>query len=369
MMALTINEIKLKNFRNYSHLVLSQLGSLVIIVGPNAIGKTNIIEAIQLTTSFVSSRNASINQLIKWKNSQATIETHIKDSQRDLKIDLTLEEEKKNYYLNGKKKRSKELKGILPSVSFFPDDLSLIKGSQSIKRKNLDTFGSQASQNFQTVKKDYEKTLQHKNYLLKEDTFVPNTVIDALNETLITTGIQFYLYRKALLEKLIPSIKKHYEIISYNKEKLNIKYCSSWCEDEEETNKEILNEKFKIALQQKADEEKRRGYALVGPHTDKIMYEINSQDAVVYASQGQQRSLVLSTKLAEVEILQEITGQKPILLLDDVMSELDKDRRETLLNFIKNDIQTFITTTHLEYFSENVLKHAHIIDLNSPLFT
>lgn len=367
-MTLTIKNISLENFRNYTKYSLCDIGSLTIFIGPNAIGKTNLLEAIYLSTSLSTFRNVPAKQLIKWNERTAKIKADLVSDSRNLSLDLSIGENGKEFNLNGKKKTTKELRGLLPSVCFLPDDLTLIKGSQSVKRKTIDNFGIQASRNYHTIKKDYEKILQHKNSLLKEESERNMTeLIEAVNQTLVTTGTQFYLYRKALLSQLEPYITKHYEIISGRKEEITISYIPSWCDINllsMEENKERITDQFISSLYEKYNEERRRGMSLIGPHADKIEFYINGRDMTVYGSQGQQRSLVLSIKLAEVEVLQDITGQKPILLLDDVMSELDKERRTALLSFIQDDIQTFITTTNCEYFSEELLNSARVIDFS-----
>lgn len=368
-MGLRIKNVELCNFRNYSHLQLFDLSSLVIFSGPNAIGKTNIIEAIQLVTSLNSFKNPTASQLILWGNDRAQISTDITDGKRLLNVKLTINESKKIYYLNSKKKRAKEIKSILPSVLFSPDDLSLIKGSQSEKRNAIDNIGIQLSMNYNKIKKDYEKVIFHKNKLLKDTT--NKQLLCSINETLITVGTQLYCYRNSLFNKMIPYIKDNYKKITDGNEELDISYTPSWEVYNQENflpysyTKEEAYNYLSLALKKMTEEEIKRRRSLIGPHADKMDFFISGKNVGVYGSQGQQRSLVLSFKLAEVEVIQTTINQKPILLLDDVMSELDTARRNALMSFIEGDIQTFITTTHLDYFSPELLKRAQIIDLKS----
>lgn len=371
-MTLLVRDIKLRNFRNYSSFSLSDISSLTIFSGPNAIGKTNIIEALQLTTALTTFKNANSQQLIRWGEDTGQVRTHLSDGSRDLVIKMDLNQEKKVFCLNDKKKRTKDIRGLLPSVLFSPDDLALIKGSQSLKRSSIDAIGIQLSANYQVIKRDYEKILLQKNSLLKEES--SNEMLESVNETLITIGTQLFCYRSALFNRIIPLMKANYNEIVHRSEELEMAYIPSWCVADINLNnlvenqvytKEEVTSLFREELQKRKKEEIGRKRSLVGPHADRIEFYINRKNAGIYGSQGQQRSLVLSFKIAEVGVIQDVIHQKPVLLLDDVMSELDKDRRAALIGFIKDDIQTFITTTHLDYFSSNIIKQAKVIELSN----
>lgn len=366
-MSLLLKDIELYQFRNYSSFKLSDIGSLTVFIGPNAVGKTNLIESIQLITSLNSLKGATSHQMIAWDKERMKIEGFFSDNKRDISLSLNISEGKRNYQLNGKSKRPKDIRGLFPSVIFSPDDLSLIKGSQSVKRKALDDLGAQLSSNYQVIKRDYEKLLTQKNHLLKEN--FSATFLDSINETFITIGTQLFCYRSSLFQRVVPYIEKYYELISDKKETIQASYIPSWEEvDTEKYNyfnysKEEVYSLFSENIEKIKEKEIIRKRSLIGPQADKIEFYINGKNAGLYGSQGQQRSLVLSIKLAEVAIIEEMKKQKPILLLDDVMSELDEDRRRCLLEFINDDLQTFITTTHLEYFPEDILNKARIVKL------
>lgn len=366
-MSLSITDINFDNFRNYQSFHVSELDDLVIFIGPNAVGKTNIIEGIQLLTAYTSFKNPTSEQMILWGTEYSHISIDVKDEIRDLTFDIEIKKEQRKYSLNKKEKRSKELRGIIPSVLFSPDDLCLVKGSHSIKRAALDALGVQLNPHYYVVKKDYEKIVAHKNKLLKEE--CPDSFLESVNEIIIKVGTQFYCYRNALFQKLKPYISSYYSEITDNHENAELVYIPSWdsynqeIESDYSYSKEEATQLLTNVLNEKKDEEKIRRRSLVGPHADKLDFFIKGKNAGLYGSQGQQRSLVLCFKLAEVSLIDDILNQKPILLLDDVMSELDSARREALLSFIQKDIQTFITTTHLEYFNEDILKRARIIQL------
>jgi len=367
-MGLSLREISFLNLRNYPSFGIDGIGDLTIIVGRNAVGKTNIIEGIQLVTSLSSLRGATAGQLIAWGEKSLMVSVKEEDEARSLEVVLKISEGKREYRLNGKPKRPKDIRGLLPSVVFTPDDLTLIKGAQSIKRNTLDALGEQVHANYHTVKKDYDKLIRYKNLLLKED---PNpALLQSVNDLLVITGTQLQGYRRALLRKMAPHIQEIYEGITEGKEDLACSYVPFWESYDEERpyfldfRKEESQLHYSRELEKRAKEEKARKLSTVGPHADKIDFFIDGKNAGIYASQGQQRSLVLAYKLAEVATIEEMTRCRPILLLDDVMSELDSQRRKALLNRLSG--QTFITTTTLDYFPEQTIEHAKIVRLPLP---
>lgn len=366
-MSLRLHRISLRNFRNYHAFDLDGIGTLTIFVGPNAVGKTNIIEGIQLVTALSSFRHPSLDQVIRRGAPAARIDARIGDGSRQLDLSLLAEEGSKRYLLNGKPKRAADLKGLIPAIAFTPDDLDLVKGSQSTRRAALDALGSQLSANHYLIKKDYEKVIRYKNRLLKEE--APDALIESIDESLLTAGAQLAWYRSSLFAKLAPLMAAQYAAISGGSERLEASYIPSWEECDGESpapfafSREEARTRLTAALAARRGDERARRRALVGPHADRIAFFIDGCNAGVFGSQGQQRSLVLAFKLAEVQLVQDILQQQPILLLDDVMSELDAARRRELVKFIAGDIQTFITTTNLAYFDGDLLDRARVVEL------
>lgn len=343
------------------------------------------------------------------------VDAHLSGADRELDLSFQITEGKRKYFLNGKLKRTAELKGLIPSVTFTPDDLDLAKGSSAVRRDALDALGSQLSSNHYLIRKDYEKVIRHKNRLLKEE--ADPSLIDAIDEMLVTCGSQLTCYRSALFSKLFPLVAKNYETISEGKESLSGCYMPSWipaefsspsvdvslnalsaCSsssmktspqnfmdepshknfstagDDGEGNgecfvvggnvsRETSREELARALREKRNDEVARKRSLVGPHADKIEWFIGGKEIGSFASQGQQRSAVLAYKLAEAALIEEMLHQKPVLLLDDVMSELDEHRRSSLMSAVSSDSQTFITTAHLAYFDDELLSRAQVIEL------
>lgn len=370
-MGLKIQQIHYYNFRNYSDYKLEGLGDLTLFVGPNAIGKTNLVEGIQLITAFTSFRSTKSDHLVRFGEQNAFVKAVLSDDVRKLDMHFTLQDGKRSFLLNGKRKQIKSLRGILPSVVFSPDDLTFIKGSQRGKRAQVDNLGEQISANYHTVRRDYERILRQKNKYLKEST--SHGFLESVNEVLTTIGSHFFVLRAQLVKELIPYIQQFYSELSAGREEVTIHYIPSWDKylPPEKISHEFprfsraeAKEKLDSIIDQEFSREHQRGLALFGPHADQIIFMIDGKDASHFASQGQQRSLVLSFKMAEVALLKDKLGQTPVLLLDDVMSELDEIRRKQLIQVISQDMQTFITSTNLSYFDRDFLNKADIIHLD-----
>lgn len=364
--SLQLKAIELHNFRNYDYLELQDISNLSIFVGKNAVGKTSILEAIQLVTALKSFRATNASQLVKWGAKKARVKALFNNSKRNLELQMDVEDNKRKYFLNGKSKQIRDLKGLFPAVIFCPDDLNLVKGSNTQRRTSLDNLGVQLSKNFYSVRNDYQKILKQKNQALKEEFELP--LLESINDVLAKVGAQFFIHRQTLCSKLKPYIESYYSLLTNNSEQLTIHYIPSW-EKENATfseynySKEELYEILLKEINNSYAEEKARKKSVVGPHADELMFLLNERNAIHFASQGQQRSIVLAYKMAELQVLQESLSQLPVLLLDDVMSELDEFRRQAFMDFTKDTIQTFITTTNMSYFDTHVLNDSTLYNL------
>lgn len=366
-MGLRIERVEFRQFRNYESFHLDGIGGLTVFIGPNAVGKTNILEGIQLLTSSYSFRHPQLAQLICDSHDEAFISLEAGDGNRQINIALSIVSGKKGFSINGKGKTAADVRGVLPSIIFTPDDLQLVKHSSSVKRAALDNLGMQLTRTYYVVRKDYEKTIRYKNRLLKEE--ASTALIESINETLVTCGAQLFCLRSALFERMVPEVSHAYERLSNGGESFSAIYRPSWnrmAKEEERnytSNRDEVREKLASELVKWGLEERNRKKCLIGPHNDEIVFELANRDASVFASQGQQRSIVLSWKLAEVEMVNQILGVKPVLLLDDVLSELDGARREMLVQFVTDDIQTFITATDLDGFADSFIRKARVVKL------
>lgn len=370
--SLRITQLQLRDFRSYGSFQLSDLDGLTILVGPNGIGKTNVLEAIALLTSTKSFRQAQIAQLIRQGAAGGSVRATLTDGNRCIESELLMEPGKRRHRLNGKAKQASEVRGMLPAVSFTPDDLQLAKRSSSVRRQALDDLGMQLTANYYVVRRDYEKVVRYKNRLLKDE--APQALIDSINEMVVTCGSQLFCYRVALVQRLAPLMASSYGVIARNggsqPEALTLGYFASWDQDEAQDlaqgpapSRNEVRDRLEQALQEMAGQERARGRSLAGPHGDAVTLQLDGRDAALFASQGQQRSIVLAWKLAEVECVRESLGTSPVLLLDDVMSELDGSRRDTLVRFVTDDMQTFITATDLAGFNEDLLSRARVVEL------
>lgn len=369
-MGLRIQSIACRNFRSYDHFELNDVGNFTFVVGPNAVGKTNLLEGIQLTTACTSFRHPKAVHLIKEGEEFAWFKTNLTGDDRRLEVELRATKEGRDFFLNKKKKRAHTLRGLLPSVLFCPDDLNLVKGSQSAKRAQLDLLGSQLSANYNSVRKDYEKILRQKNSCLKQD--MPHAYLLSVNEVLASVGAQLYHLRSQVLAALIPYMQELYHELSSGKESVSVAYVPSWERHDHDLerfaeipwySREEAQRALQDAMETHFAQEHERHISLFGPQVDRIEFYLDQKNASLFASQGQQRSLVLSYKMAEVALIRDKLGQNPVLLLDDVMSELDTMRRRALCSLLSEGIQTFITATNAELFDESLLDQAQIVHL------
>lgn len=366
-MSLRIEHIAFSDFRNYEALDLDGISDLTVFVGPNAVGKTNIVEGIQLLTAQSSFKHPTSLQMIRQGATSARLAADVSDGSRELSIALSLSEGKRSFSLNGKTKRTADLKGLAPSVSFTPDDLQLSKGSMSLRRDAIDAMGSQMSRNHYLIRKDWDKVLRQKNMLLKDE--ADALMLESVNDLVITCGAQLTCYRAALFAKLSAYMESYYSEIAGSSERMDARFAPSWARKgewlsrDEALTKDDARSFLAEALKERLSEERIRRRSLVGPQADRIEFFVGGKQVSVYGSQGQQRSVVLAFKLAEVSLIRDILSQQPILLLDDVMSELDEHRRRSLVQFVSSDIQTFITTANLAYFDKDLLAHADIVQL------
>lgn len=349
-----IKNINLLNFRNYSILNLQPKNIINVLIGDNAQGKTNLIEAINFISLGRSQRAKDID-LIRWNQPQAIIFLNYQKLGVNQSISIEINRDKsRRIIMNDQPIKFKQLIGRFNTVLFTPEDLFLIKGSPANRRKFLDAEISQASQIYFDDLLTYNKILAQRNSLLKliKDGQANSNNLFLWNEQLSTYAVKLILKRIQSINKLSRIANNLQKNISSAKEDLSIVY---EIHGFNETLPQNLTDWFMSMLIANQKLDIIRGTTTFGPHLDDIKFLINNYDLRLYGSQGQQRTSVLALKLSEVEFLKEETFDYPILLLDDVMSELDSNRRKHLLNFLyQQKIQTFITATDSAYFPVNV---------------
>ena len=331
-----IRKVKIKNFRNYEEQEIELEKNVNVFYGENAQGKTNIVEAIFLCSMGKSFRAKQDKEMIKLDSQNAVIEVEFQKIDRDGKIKIQLGN-KKIVYVNGIKiKKLSELLGNLNVVMFNPDDINILKGGPQNRRRFLDIMISQLKPNYMHTLSLYSKTIEQRNNYLRQirEQQKPENMLDIWDDELSGYAVIISKYRKEFMEKVRSKIKKIHSEITDNKENIEIEYLTE-CDD---------REKYLNLLKQRRKLDIIKGYTTKGIHRDDFMIYINDKQLNVYGSQGQHRTAMLSLKLSEVNIVEDEIGEKPILLLDDFMSELDQKRRNHFLEKI-DDTQVIITCT------------------------
>ena len=346
-----IKKIKINNFRNYEKEEINLEKNINIFYGQNAQGKTNIIESIFLCSLGKSFRTKKDKEMIKLNEQNAVVEVEYEKSDRDGKIKIEIGN-KKNIYLNGIKiKKLSELLGNLNIVIFTPDDINILKGGPQNRRRFLDIMISQLRPNYMHILNLYIKTMEQRNNYLRQikEEHKDENLLEIWDEKLAEYAIKIYEYRKEFIEKIIKKIDIIHKNITNGEEQIELEYITE-CDSKEKYLK-LLKERRKLDI--------IKGFTTKGVHRDDFMIYINKKDIKIFGSQGQNRTAMLSLKLAELQVIYDEIGEYPILLLDDFMSELDKTRRKNFLENIEGT-QVIITGTekldieNLEYLEYNV---------------
>lgn len=364
-----INNIKLYNFRNYSDLNLEFDADKVLLTGKNAQGKTNLLEAICFLSSLKTIKAKQDNELIKWGENIAQVKGSFCKNNSNMTLEVVLNPPKKKLLkINEiKKNKSSEYLSNIYSVSFSTSDLSLVRGNPEDRRAWLDgAVASLYPAHSDRISKYNKIRTQKNNYLksLSGNINADTAMLDVWNEQLAITGSNIILLRLNFLKEILKYARVKHANISL-KETLSIFYDSSIVgivnvDDVSEFKSEKIAELFFEKLDEKRNEEIIRSQSVVGPHRDDISFYIDKIDSKKFASQGQQRTIVLALKLAETDLIRIKTGYNAILLLDDVLAELDDIRQTYLLNGIEEKHQTIITSVDTLHFDKRYLENVKI---------
>lgn len=348
-----INNIEIKNFRNYPDLNLAITSDMVVLSGPNAVGKTNLLESVYFASLFKSFRDDAEFIFMKGANT-AEIRVELERAGENHTLEIFMEMRDRifaNFKIDGVKKKRKEAQGYINVVIFEPTDVDLFTQPPEARRKYLNMVLSQKNPEYLDNLTQYKRVLTQKNKLL-QDIRAGNAQADALatwNEQLIDFGSKIIEERKKFINFLNQNISEVYTNISKFHRTVEVVYETL----PGETLEEIQSE-FRAALEKLATRELAAATSLVGPHRDDFVLQSEGLYLVSFSSRGEQRSQVLALKILELEYLTK-EGDTPILLLDDVLSELDDTRRTFLLKYLQGKFQTFITTTHpLEMVGQHV---------------
>lgn len=398
-MSLVLQQLQLYNWKNIASATLEFSPAATILYGPNAAGKTNIIEAIHQCTTGVSFKHTPAAACISQGASRCSATATLIDAARTITLACKVEaptpitssehvpipRAKRTLFANGKSARPYTLSAYAPSIVFTPDDLQCIKQSAKARRDEFDMFAKTITREYQHIYTTYTHCVEQRNILLKQ--LISHDVRAAWDESFMRGAAALMYARMRLLERLYTHITDVYRTIAPS-ETLTYQYVPSWLRlpahvtpttsklahtpflPGQTPTKDELYTLFSALQPQVQNLEAQRLQTLLGPQRDDVQFFINGMDARTCASQGQQRSIILAIKIAQVLLTHEIHGIYPILLLDDVMSELDELRRNTIFSLIHNGIQAIITTTNLGYFLPEIQARAKVVDLydaNTPI--
>ena len=353
-----LRELKLTNFRNYGEAQVEWSPGVNMIRGDNAQGKTNLLEAIAFLSTFASFRRSSASELIKKDRDYFLIRSSFTASGTEHTMNAAYSVDKKyRVRLDGvDKKRASSLVGFLNTVVFSPDDLMMMKGRPEERRRFLDGEIVQTAPESHVIFSRYQKALKQRNALLKTVPYSQcRELLAAYDLQLAENGAMILIRRKDVLERLLPLVRLAHRRITGGREELLLEYEGGIPGFREKKHTfDQWRDAFLDELKERRENDFQRGSTSFGPHRDDIRFFINGDDIRRFGSQGQQRTASLALKIGELELMKGQRGEYPVLLLDDVLSELDESRREALISAINGKVQTFVTDTG----SEKLFDHA-----------
>ena len=357
-----LESLTLQQFRNYHEEQLEFAPHLNLILGGNAAGKTNLLEAIYYLSQGRSSRTRLETEIINRDADFFRLEAAVCWSGRRSALEFRYHRNgQKVFFFDGAKQKRHQAMDIFTVVLFTPDDLRLVKDAPFYRRQYLDEVVSQVSPRYRSLLGRYRHLLGQRNNLLRSLRAGSGKVISLpeWDEQLVRSGSELIGARLEMLANLAPVARGSYSRMSPGDELLHLAYRSTVpLPDGKNTDMKVIQENFRDKLLKEREREKIWGYTIVGPHRDDLVLEISGVNARVFASQGQQRTVVLALKLAQLEFLRQQLGQPPVLLLDDVASELDPSRRQLLLEKTTSGMQTFVTATDPAVFNPVIVRQA-----------
>jgi DNA replication and repair protein RecF len=396
-----VSHLSLNNFRNYGRLELPLSRGATLLIGDNAQGKTNLLEAIYYLATTRSSHTSQDNQLINWEASNSTdplsvgrIVTTLDPSTgpaKQVEMRLILERRDDNQtsfrreaLVNKRKVRLMDLIGQLQVVLFLPEDVGLVTGSPSERRRFLDITLCQVNRKYCRTLSQYNKVLEQRNVLLRQiaEGQGNQDVLEILTEKLVELGRQVFSLRAGFFSAIEDDFQRiHFEELTDGRESINIRYfprlrLKNSGSNGEELLKESLwlmanqndlnaiGRRFAAALEDSRIQDIQRGSTSVGPHRDDWLFMLNGRDMGSFGSRGQQRTAILSLKMTQINWMTKITGDSPILLLDEVLAELDDSRRRQLLRYVQNAEQALLTATDPGMFSKEFLDSSQLLEVN-----
>ncbi|MBW4557513.1 MAG: DNA replication/repair protein RecF [Trichormus sp. ATA11-4-KO1] len=368
-----LQNLHLRQFRNYQDQKVEFTAAKTILVGNNAQGKSNLLEAVELLATLRSHRMARDRDLVREGEDIAQIHATLERQAGISDLALTLRRNgRRSVAINGESvRRQMDFLGVLNAVQFSSLDLDLVRGGPEGRRNWLDTLLIQLEPIYAHILQQYNQVLRQRNAFLKKNqdsalstplrlrSGQAHSELAVWDAQLVTTGTRVIRRRDRAIQRLAPIAAAWHASISGSTEVLQINYLPNV--PLEKSHPDEIQQAFLAKIQQRTSAELYRGTTLVGPHRDEVELTINQTPARQYGSQGQQRTLVLALKLAELQLIEEVVNEPPLLLLDDVLAELDPSRQNQLLDAIQDRFQTLITTTHLSSFDAQWLNSSQIL--------
>lgn len=360
--------LHLRHFRNYREQEITFDAPKTILVGENAQGKTNLLEAVELLATLRSRRAARDRELVYQEERQAQIAATVERLGVAHELVMELRSSgRRSLKVDGQVlRRQADFLGQVNAVVFSSLDLELVRGAPETRRHWLDGVLLQLEPVYLGLVEQYRQILRQRNALLKQDPAAAGDKFSQMafwDAQLATTGSRIMRRRARLLQRLEPLAAHWHRVISGGRETLTLTYRPQVPLPDPQASPEVIQAQFLAEIRAKAAAEHSLGSSLVGPHRDEVELCINGAAARAYGSQGQQRTLVLALKLAELELIEQVVRDPPLLLLDDVLAELDLQRQNQLLEAIQERVQTLVTTTHLGSFDASWLKAAQILQV------
>lgn len=360
-----LKKLTLTHYRNYEQETFSFHDEVNVFIGANAQGKTNLLEAIYCLALAKSHRATHDKELIQWGADYALIEGELEYQHGHMPLSLQITNKGKKAKANHlEQSRLTQYIGNMNVVLFAPEDLNLVKGSPQVRRRFIDIEIGQISAVYLNDLSNFQRILKQKNHYLKQLKIKSGdrTMLEVLNQQFAEYAVKLTRRRHQFIEQLEIKAKAIHSGITKDKESLAIQYRSSLPFQEEAS---TMLEDTLVKLSESMDKEIERTTSLYGPHRDDLTFTINDIDVQTYGSQGQQRTTALSLKLAEIELIKEEVGEYPILLLDDVLSELDHTRQTHLLTTIQHKVQTFVTTPSVEGIHHETIEQAKLFNIEN----
>ena len=369
-----LKSLHLRSFRNYTDRLVEFRAQKTILVGNNAQGKSNLLEAVELLASLKSHRTSRDRELVLDSATVGQVQATVERAYGISELSMVFRKQGRRTVAVNRENMRRQLDflGVLNAVQFSSLDLDLVRGAPDTRRSWLDGLLIQLEPVYSSILQQYNQVLKQRNALLKQirsvcqeasnnsfsfDEYEPQ--LKLWDEQLAAAASRVARRRARVITRLAPVAAAWHQRISGETEKLEVRYQPNvtWSED----NPTAVQQAFLAKIQERRMVEQYQGKTVVGTHRDEIEFVINHTPARYYGSQGQQRTLVLALKLAELKLIEEVIGEPPLLLLDDVLAELDPNRQKQLLEVIGDRFQTIITTTHIDTFNQNWIKDSQIL--------